>query len=422
MTPSPRADKRTLIRRATIDLWGIPPTADEVDAFEARPGARRIRPAGRSPAGLAALRRALGPALARRRPLRRHQGLRLHPGSPLSVRLHLPRLRDQRVQRRPAYDQFIVAAARRRPAPSRRRQPAAGGLGFLTVGRRFLLDQNEIIDDRIDVVSRGLLGLTVTCARCHDHKFDPIPTEDYYSLYGVFASSVEPAELPLLGRPGAARPSRPTTSESWRRRESTRRLPGGAARRIHGRLASAALRSTSRPLTTWISIRATAELDERGLADKLNTRRLRVVITLWKRYLDGDQQGARPGPGPWHAVRRPCRKDQFAARAAEVQRKLTTVQGRQGARRSIRWSPGRARQSAREHGRGRRAIHESLRPARDAMERARRRSRRRRARCPSPSGSRSARRCSAPNGPLACVAGRDARVSRSRASAASSIS
>ena len=73
-------------------------------------------------------------------------------------------------------------------------------MGFLTVGRRFLLDQNEIIDDRIDVVTRGLLGLTVTCARCHDHKFDPIPTEDYYSLYGVFASSVEPAELPLLER------------------------------------------------------------------------------------------------------------------------------------------------------------------------------------------------------------------------------
>ena len=78
-------------------------------------------------------------------------------------------------------------------------------MGFLTVGRRFLLDQNEIIDDRIDVVSRGLLGLTVTCARCHDHKFDPIPTDDYYSLYGVFASSVEPDDLPVLDWPGAAR-------------------------------------------------------------------------------------------------------------------------------------------------------------------------------------------------------------------------
>src|SRR5581483_279450 len=68
-------------------------------------------------------------------------------------------------------------------------------------GRRFLNNPHDIIDDRIDVVSRGLLGLTVACARCHDHKYDPIPQKDYYSLYGVFASSAEPKELPLLGEP-----------------------------------------------------------------------------------------------------------------------------------------------------------------------------------------------------------------------------
>src|SRR5690606_37475338 len=60
---------------------------------------------------------------------------------------------------------------------------------------------HDIIDDRIDVVTRGLQGLTVSCARCHDHKYDPIPTADYYALYGVFASSVEPVEKPLIGRP-----------------------------------------------------------------------------------------------------------------------------------------------------------------------------------------------------------------------------
>src|SRR5262249_11321302 len=60
-----------------------------------------------------------------------------------------------------------------------------------------------IVDDRIDVVTRGFLGLTVGCARCHDHKFDPIPTRDYYSLYGVFASSLEPDEPPLYAEPPA---------------------------------------------------------------------------------------------------------------------------------------------------------------------------------------------------------------------------
>src|SRR5262249_44096240 len=74
-------------------------------------------------------------------------------------------------------------------------------LGFLTLGRRFLNNQADIIDDRIDVTMRGLQGMTVACARCHDHKFDPIPTKDYYSLYGVFATSVEPKEPPPLGEP-----------------------------------------------------------------------------------------------------------------------------------------------------------------------------------------------------------------------------
>ena len=60
---------------------------------------------------------------------------------------------------------------------------------------------HDIIDDRIDVVTRGLMGLTVTCARCHDHKFDPIPSADYYSLYGVFRSSVEPTVPPLADSP-----------------------------------------------------------------------------------------------------------------------------------------------------------------------------------------------------------------------------
>src|SRR5206468_8262642 len=69
--------------------------------------------------------------------------------------------------------------------------PSQAAMGFLTLGRRFLGVTHDIIDDRIDVVTRGTLGLTVACARCHDHKFDPIATRDYYSLYGVFQSCAE---------------------------------------------------------------------------------------------------------------------------------------------------------------------------------------------------------------------------------------
>ena len=78
-------------------------------------------------------------------------------------------------------------------------------LGFLTVGKRFV-NVNDTIDERIDTLSKATLGLTVACARCHDHKFDPIPTADYYSLHGVFSRIVEPVEKPLVGK-------QPTASE-----------------------------------------------------------------------------------------------------------------------------------------------------------------------------------------------------------------
>jgi hypothetical protein len=76
--------------------------------------------------------------------------------------------------------------------------PSLAALGFLTVGMQFR-NYHDTIDDQIDVITRGLMGLTVTCARCHDHKFDPIPTSDYYSLYASIAPSKSPSQLPVIG-------------------------------------------------------------------------------------------------------------------------------------------------------------------------------------------------------------------------------
>jgi hypothetical protein len=93
------------------------------------------------------------------------------------------------------YDRFLllqIAADQAEPVT----QSDLAAMGFLTIGRRFLGVVHDIIDDRIDAVMRTTQGLTVACARCHDHKFDPIPTDDYYSLYGVFANTTERA-VPL---------------------------------------------------------------------------------------------------------------------------------------------------------------------------------------------------------------------------------
>src|SRR6185436_10013194 len=86
------------------------------------------------------------------------------------------------------YDQFLrlqIAADQLVPAHS----PDLAAMGFITLGRRFLGVMHDIIDDRIDVVTRGAMALTVQCARCHDHKYDPVTSRDYYALYGVFHAS-----------------------------------------------------------------------------------------------------------------------------------------------------------------------------------------------------------------------------------------
>lgn len=96
------------------------------------------------------------------------------------------------------YDQFIreqVAADFYTDDPN---SPQLAALGLMTVGPRFRNDRLEQAADKIDVVCRGLMGITVACARCHDHKYDPVPIEDYYSLYGVFASSNTPDEYPII--------------------------------------------------------------------------------------------------------------------------------------------------------------------------------------------------------------------------------
>jgi cytochrome c553 len=71
-------------------------------------------------------------------------------------------------------------------------------LGFITVGERFG-NANDIINERIDTVSKAMLAMTVSCARCHDHMFDPISQKDYYALHGVFSSITEPGVKPLIG-------------------------------------------------------------------------------------------------------------------------------------------------------------------------------------------------------------------------------
>jgi hypothetical protein len=203
LVPNPPADKRTLIRRATYDLTGLPPTPAEVNSFLA----------DKSPDAFARVvdRLLASPHygerwgrywldVARYADTKGQASFRESPRLPYAYTYRDYVIRA--VNEDLPFNRFILEqlAADQLPAATNDNRDLAA-MGFLTTGRRFFGNENDIIDDRIDVVSRGLLGLTVSCARCHDHKFDPIPTRDYYSLYGIFNSSYEPTNPPLLTVP-----------------------------------------------------------------------------------------------------------------------------------------------------------------------------------------------------------------------------
>ncbi len=202
LTPSPQTDKVTLIRRATFDLIGLPPSPKEVDDFvdDNSPDAfaRVVDRLLASPhygerwgrhwldlAHFADTQGATGGARDERYPYS------------YTYRDYVIRAFNEDLP----YDQFLIQqiAADKLPLGNDKRPLAA--MGFLTLGERFNGQINDVIDDRIDIISKGTMAMTATCARCHDHKFDPILTQDYYALHGVFSSSIEPKEEPLLETP-----------------------------------------------------------------------------------------------------------------------------------------------------------------------------------------------------------------------------
>ena len=199
LRPSPPADPRTLIRRAYLDLTGLPPTYEQVEAFAADP----------SPTAYADLidRLLASPRYGER--WGRHwldvaRWAEDHPTSESTNRPHpyAWRYRDWVIEAFNddiPYDRFIRMqfAADLLPGFEPDQMRALGYIGNSPMYHKDPRLSRDVIetlasddwDERVDAVSRGLLGLTVACARCHDHKFDPITNKDYYALAGVFAST-----------------------------------------------------------------------------------------------------------------------------------------------------------------------------------------------------------------------------------------
>ncbi len=196
LRPAARADRRTLIRRATFDLIGLPPTPEEVDAF--------LR--DESPEAFAkVVERLLASPLYGERWGRHWLDIARYAdsngldenvayGNAWRYRDYVVAAFNQDVP----FDRFLLEQLAgdllaARDAAERHRLLIA--TGFLALGPKVLAEVDErkmemdIIDEQIDTVGRALLGLTLGCARCHDHKFDPLPMRDYYGLAGIFKST-----------------------------------------------------------------------------------------------------------------------------------------------------------------------------------------------------------------------------------------
>ncbi len=202
LSPQPEADRKTLIRRLYFDLTGLPPTRQQVEAFvnDKTPTAyeRLVDDLLKSPR--------YGERWARHwLDVARYADSNndaVNSGIKFAWSYTYRDWVIGALNEDLPYDKFLqyqLAADRLSGLPARH----LAALGFLSLGREFPKSVPETVDDRIDAVTRGMLGFTVACARCHDHKFDPIPTKDYYALYSVFSNIRHPRELPPLAAPTA---------------------------------------------------------------------------------------------------------------------------------------------------------------------------------------------------------------------------
>ena len=192
LRPAPPADRRTLIRRATFDLTGLPPTPAEIDAFLA----------DKSPNAYEKVVDRLLASSAYGERWGRHwlDVARYADSNGLDENLVFPNAWRYR-------DYVIGAFNSDKPIDRFFQEQLAGDLlpgagddgiiatGYLSLGAKMLAEDDpvkqelDVIDEQIDTTTKTYLGLTVGCARCHDHKFDPIPSKDYYSLAGIFKST-----------------------------------------------------------------------------------------------------------------------------------------------------------------------------------------------------------------------------------------
>jgi len=317
LTPSPAADRRTLIRRVSFDLLGLPPTPEAITEFEADDGPD-------------AWERLIDRLLANPRygerwgrhwlDVARYSDTK---GYVFFEDREFPwgyTYRDYVIEALNAdlpYDQFLLEQLAADQLQTQGDAKPLRALGYLTLGPRFMNNVHDIMDDRIDVVTRGVMGLTVTCARCHDHKYDPISQADYYALYGVFRSSAEPLIPPVFSPAADTDEARTFAAELLKRTQPLDEfidrkhsaLVIGSRTRVDEYLLAARQAMLAPPTDDFMLISDPGEINP-------------ALILRWKAYLEKAAEQPHPVWQPWSLLAK-IPDAQFAEQSPAVIQQLT---------------------------------------------------------------------------------------------------
>ena len=329
LSPVGLADRRTLLRRAYFDLIGLPPTIAQVSAFEndSRPDAfaKVVDELLASPH--------YGERWARHwLDVARYSEDQAHTFQ-VKPKANAFRYRDWVIQAFNTdmpYDMFVrLQIAGDLVSESEGDLfTRIAGLGFLGLGAEYYKNTfreqavADELDDRVDTLTRGFLGLTVSCARCHDHKFDPIPTRDYYSIAGIFNGS-NLTEAPLVPTDEVKK----YTDGQNRVKQQDDKIKAWLAERTT-KIVDAEVAKTSKYLLTARDVLANPgtgskpDLDQRAKAASLDPR----FLKQWVKYADPkNAKKAVPELKAWFALTADQSEDDAASVADDFEQALQTA-------------------------------------------------------------------------------------------------
>ncbi|MBI3876283.1 MAG: PSD1 domain-containing protein [Verrucomicrobia bacterium] len=323
LLPAQPADRLTLVRRAYFDLTGLPPTPEEVEAFisDESPEAwsKLIDKLLASPhygerwgrywLDVARYADTKG---ARNNRMQENVMTQAYTYRDWVIDAFNDDLR---------YDKFLTYQIAADKSPTAQKKDLAA-MGLLTMGRAGNNIQ-ETIDDRIDVVTRGMMSFSVYCARCHDHKFDPIPTADYYSLYGVFQSCAEPGERPVIESDNSS----PEFKDYIRQKTQIEaELEGYRMSSLAKNLGDARANTERYMLLAHVMLND----EDKQLKNRADQQKFDQMYKLdfnvmgpWFNYLRGDRSSKETDPiwGPW-AMYHKLKDSEFGSKGKEIAAKF----------------------------------------------------------------------------------------------------